>query len=77
MRHFLKKILMFRIGQKAAEAVAEIALVDGAARELMRDLQRGGGVGGADAEAQDGGRGDRGGEYVAACKHECLPSRCS
>ena len=60
-------------GKHPAQAVAEITLVDGAAGKLMRNLQRGGGVRGADPETEDGGRGDRGSKDMAACQHECLP----
>ena len=56
-------------GEHPAQAVAEIALVDGAAGKLVRDFQRGCGVGSSGAEAQDGGRGKRGGDDVAACEH--------
>src|SRR5258708_3215547 len=55
--------------ERPAQAVAEIALVDGAAGKLMRDFQRRGGVRGPGAEAQDGGRGKRCCDDVAACEH--------
>ncbi len=61
------------LGEHPAQAVAEIALVDGAAGKLVRDFQRRCGVGGAGAEAQDGGRGKRGCEDVAACEHGFSP----
>ena len=62
-------------GEHPAQPVAEIALVDGAAGKLVRDLQRGCGMGRAGAEAQDGGRGKRGCENVAACEHGSPPER--
>ena len=46
-------------GEHPAQPVAEIALVDGAAGKLVRDLQRGCGVRRTDAEAQDRRRGKR------------------
>src|SRR5438034_1298199 len=56
-------------GEHAAKPVAEITLLNGAARELMRNFQRGGGMGGAGAEAKNGGCGERGCDDKAACEH--------
>src|SRR5450756_1125264 len=60
-------------GEHPAQPVAEITLVDGAAGKLVRDLQRGRGLRRARPQTQDGRRGKRRYEDVAACKHETLP----
>ena len=52
--------LLDLLRELAAEAVAEIAFVDGAAGKLVRDLERGRGAGvPANPEGQDRGSGDR------------------
>ncbi|MFK4408282.1 hypothetical protein ABH991_005316 [Bradyrhizobium ottawaense] len=63
--------------EHAAEPVPEITFVDGAARELVRDFQRGRGLRGAGAEAENGGCGDRGREQMAAREHGVIPLNVS
>jgi len=66
---FAAAALGYFCGEYPAQPITEIALVDGAARKLMRYFQCGCQLVPSGPKTQNGGRGERCYEDVAACEH--------